>query len=176
MEEDKDIATIWRGPIKIGVIRQFIEDIEWSDPDFFIIDCPPGTGDEPLTISQIISDSKAIIVTTPQEVSLSDVKKSINFCEKVNMEILGIIENMSGFICPHCGKEIDLFKKDGGKQIARAKGLAFLGQLPIDPKVVESGDMGDISLLDNKDSAFTKAMSSIANKVEELCIKSLFTN
>ncbi|RLB12453.1 MAG: ATP-binding protein [Deltaproteobacteria bacterium] len=171
MGEDKDIATIWRGPIKIGVIRQFIADIEWSDPDFLIIDSPPGTGDEPLTVAQTISDSKAIIVTTPQEISLADVRKSINFCEKVNMEIVGIIENMSGLICPYCGKEIDLFKKQGGEQIARAKGLVFLGRLPLDPKVVESGDMGDLSFLDNKESSFTKAMIEIASEVERLCTK-----
>lgn len=171
MGEDKDIATIWRGPIKIGVIRQFISDIEWSDPDFLIIDSPPGTGDEPLTVAQTISDSRAIIVTTPQEISLADVRKSINFCQKVNMEILGIIENMSGFVCPYCGKEVDLFKKRGGEEVAKAKGLRFLGRLPVDPKVVDAGDRGDISFLDNKDLPFTKAMLEIADKVEELCTK-----
>lgn len=171
MGEEKDIATIWRGPIKIGVIRQFIADIEWSDPDFLIIDSPPGTGDEPLTVAQTISDAKAVIVTTPQEISLADVRKSINFCEKVDMQVLGIIENMSGLICPHCGKEIDLFKRNGGEQIAKARGLSFLGRLPLDPKVVESGDSGDSSLLDNESSAFTRAMTEIADKVEELCIK-----
>jgi len=171
MGEDKDIATIWRGPIKIGVIRQFIADIEWSNPDFLIIDSPPGTGDEPLTIAQIISDSKAIIVTTPQEISLADVRKSINFCQKVNMEILGIIENMSGFVCPHCGKEIDLFKKRGGEEVARTKGLRFLGRIPIDPKAVEAADNGDISFLDDDKLPFTRAIKEIANRVEELCMK-----
>ncbi len=171
MGEDKDIATIWRGPIKIGVIRQFIADIEWSDPDFLIIDSPPGTGDEPLTVAQTISDSKAIIVTTPQEISLADVRKSINFCQKVNMQILGIIENMSGFVCPYCGKEIDLFKKRGGEEVAKAKGLNFLGRIPIDPKVVEAADRGDTSFLDNKELAFTKAITEIADKVEQLCVK-----
>ena len=171
MGEDKDIATIWRGPIKIGVIRQFIADIEWSNPDFLIIDSPPGTGDEPLTIAQIISDSKAIIVTTPQEISLADVRKSINFCQKVNMEILGIIENMSGFVCPHCGKEIDLFKKRGGEEVARAKGLRFLGRIPLDPKAVEAADNGDISFLDDDSLPFTRAIKEITDRVEELCMK-----
>ncbi len=171
MGEDKDIATIWRGPIKIGVIRQFIADIEWSDPDFLIIDSPPGTGDEPLTVAQTISDSRAIIVTTPQEISLADVRKSINFCEKVNMEILGIVENMSGLICPYCGKEINLFKKRGGEEIAKVRGLRFLGRIPIDPKVVESGDKGDVSFLDNKELDFTKAITEISNKVEDICVK-----
>ncbi len=171
MGEDKDIATIWRGPIKIGVIRQFIADIEWSNPDFLIIDSPPGTGDEPLTIAQTISDSKAIIVTTPQEISLADVRKSINFCQKVNMEILGIIENMSGFVCPHCGKEIDLFKKRGGEEVARAKGLRFLGRIPLDPKAVEAADNGDISFLDDDSLPFTRAIKEITDRVEELCMK-----
>ena len=121
MGENKDAATIWRGPIKIGVIRQFISDIEWSDLDYLVIDSPPGTGDEPLTVAQTIPDAKALIVTTPQEVSLADVRKSINFCRQVNMAILGIVENMSGFICPHCGERTDLFKAHGGETMA-AKG------------------------------------------------------
>lgn len=171
MGEDKDVATIWRGPIKIGVIRQFIADIEWSDHDYLIIDSPPGTGDEPLTIAQTISDSKAIIVTTPQEISLADVRKSINFCEKVNMEILGIIENMSGLICPYCGKEIELFKKMGGEHVAKIRGLRFLGRIPFEPEVVRSGDDGNVSFLDNKELAFTKALMEITDKVEEICAK-----
>jgi Mrp family chromosome partitioning ATPase len=120
---DKDTATIWRGPLKIGVIKQFINDIAWSNSDYLIIDCPPGTGDEPLTIAQIIPDTKAVIVTTPQEISLSDVRKSINFCHQVNMEILGLVENMSGLTCPYCGKTIDLFKTDGGMITAKKAGL-----------------------------------------------------
>ncbi len=171
--EDKDTATIWRGPIKLNVIRQFIADIEWESDDFLIIDSPPGTGDEPLTIAQTISDAKAIIVTTPQEISLADVRKSINFCKKVNMEILGIIENMSGFVCPYCGKQIDLFKKDGGVFVAKAKGLRFLGRIPIEPKVVQAGDEGDISFLENKELAYTKALMEITDRIEELCIKSV---
>ena len=103
-------ATIWRGPIKIGVIRQFISDIEWNDLDYLIIDSPPGTGDEPLTVAQTIPGAEALIVTTPQEVSLADVRKSISFCRQVNMKILGLVENMSGLNCPHCGKSIELFK------------------------------------------------------------------
>ena len=118
MGENKDVATIWRGPLKIGVIRQFISDIEWSDLDYLIIDSPPGTGDEPLTIAQTIPDAKALIVTTPQEISLADVRKSINFCRQVKMPILGLVENMSGLRCPHCGEIIDLFKVQGGRKIA----------------------------------------------------------
>jgi Mrp family chromosome partitioning ATPase len=129
---DKDTATIWRGPLKIGVIKQFINDIAWSNSDYLIIDCPPGTGDEPLTIAQIIPDTKAVIVTTPQEISLSDVRKSINFCHQVNMEILGLVENMSGLTCPYCGKTIDLFKTDGGMITAKKAGLTLLGSLPLE--------------------------------------------
>ena len=113
---DKDSPTIWRGPLKIGVIRQFIADVIWGDLDFLIIDSPPGTGDEPLTVAQTIPDAQAVIVTTPQEISLSDVRKSINFCHEVNMPIMGLVENMSGYICPHCGQESAIFKKDGGNE------------------------------------------------------------
>ena len=107
MGENKDAATIWRGPLKIGVIKQFIADIEWSDLDYLIIDSPPGTGDEPLTVAQTIPDAMALIVTTPQEISLADVRKSINFCRQVKMKIIGVVENMSGLQCPHCEKNID---------------------------------------------------------------------
>ena len=109
MGKNKDVATIWRGPLKIGAIRQFISDIEWMNLDDFIIDFPPGTGDEPLTVAQTIPDAKALIVTTPQEISLADVRKSINFCREVNMEILGLVENMrERWTCPFCGRMIEV--------------------------------------------------------------------
>jgi predicted Fe-Mo cluster-binding NifX family protein len=145
MGDNKDTATIWRGPLKIGVIRQFISDIEWADLDYLIIDSPPGTGDEPLTVAQTVPDAKALIVTTPQEISLADVRKSINFCRQVHMSILGIVENMSGFQCPHCGQTIDLFKKDGGQLTAKKEGLRLLASLPIEPEVVKRGDAGDLA-------------------------------
>ena len=119
MEADKDAATIWRGPLKIGVIKQFISDIEWMDLDYLVIDSPPGTGDEPLTVAQNIPDARALIVTTPQEISLADVRKSINFCRRVKMKILGLVENMSGLRCPYCGKIIDVFKIHGGMLTAK---------------------------------------------------------
>ena len=125
--ENKDTATIWRGPLKIGVIRQFIADVEWPDLDYMIIDSPPGTGDEPLTVAQTIPDAKAVIVTTPQEISLADVRKSINFCRQVKMEILGLVENMSGLKCPHCKKMIEIFKTRGGMLTAKKEGLRLLG-------------------------------------------------
>ncbi len=165
---DKDTATIWRGPLKIGVIKQFINDIAWSNSDYLIIDCPPGTGDEPLTIAQVIPDTKAIIVTTPQEISLADVRKSINFCHQVNMEILGLIENMSGLRCPHCGKTIDLFKTDGGIITAKKAGLKLLGSLPLEPDIVNEGDSGSMAWMDKKDMPYTKMFNEIVDNVANL--------
>ncbi len=118
LTQDKDTAIIWRGPIKHSTIRQFIGDVEWGELDYLIIDSPPGTGDEPLTVVQTIPDAKAIIVTTPQEISLADVRKSISFCRIVGMGILGLIENMSGFVCPHCGEKLELFGFGGGESLA----------------------------------------------------------
>lgn len=168
MGGNKDAATIWRGPIKIGVIRQFISDMEWSDLDYLIIDSPPGTGDEPLTIAQTIPDSRAFIVTTPQEVSLADVRKSINFCRQVKMDILGIVENMNGFRCPHCGKEINIFKSDGGRLMAKNEGIKLLGSLPIDPDVVTEGDKGMIPINDNKTSKFSQEFNKIVDQIEQM--------
>ena len=140
---DPDEALIWRGPLKIGVIRQFLADTKWSELDYLIVDCPPGTGDEPLTVIQTIKDAQAVIVTTPQEVSLSDVRKSISFCQQTQLEILGIVENMSGFVCPDCGAVHNIFKSGGGAKLAAERGINFLGKLPIDPQVVDSEDIGN---------------------------------
>ena len=168
MGENKDSATIWRGPLKIGVIRQFIADIDWADLDYMIIDSPPGTGDEPLTIAQTIPDAKSVIVTTPQEISLADVRKSINFCRQVNMEILGLVENMSGLKCPHCGKMIDIFKTQGGMLTAKREGLNLLGSLPFEPDVVSNGDMGNMSLLDDNKVLITQEFNKIVDKIVKL--------
>jgi len=165
---DEDTATIWRGPLKIGVIKQFINDIAWSNSDYLIIDCPPGTGDEPLTIAQTIPDTKALIVTTPQEISLSDVRKSINFCHQVNMDIIGLIENMSGLICPYCGKTIDLFKTNGGVITAKKAGLKLLGSLPLEPEIVIEGDIGSVAWMDKEDMPYTKSFSKIVDMVADL--------
>jgi Mrp family chromosome partitioning ATPase/predicted Fe-Mo cluster-binding NifX family protein len=170
MGENKDSATIWRGPLKIGVIRQFIADIDWSDLDYMIIDSPPGTGDEPLTIAQTIPDAKSVIVTTPQEISLADVRKSINFCRQVNMEILGIVENMSGLKCPHCGEMIDIFKTQGGMLTAKKEGLNLLGSLPFEPEVVSKGDTGNMSLLDDNNLLITQEFNKIVDKIVELTV------
>ena len=164
----KDEAIIWRGPIKFSAIRQFIADVEWGQLDFLIIDAPPGTGDEPLTVAQTIPDAKAVIVTTPQEVSLADVRKSISFCRTVKMDIFGLVENMSGYICPHCGEQVDLFGSGGGEKTALNAGLAFLGRVPFDPKVVACGDNGQSYQEAYPDSPVTAAYESIARKLGDL--------
>ncbi len=168
MGADKDAATIWRGPLKIGVIRQFISDIEWMDLDYLIIDSPPGTGDEPLTVAQTIPDARALIVTTPQEISLADVRKSINFCRQVKMEILGLVENMSGLQCPYCGKIIDVFKTHGGMLTAKNENLRLLATLPLELEVVKEGDAGDIGLLDNDGLLITREFNKMVDKIVEL--------
>ncbi len=168
MGENKDTAMIWRGPLKIGVIRQFISDIEWSDLDYMIIDSPPGTGDEPLTVAQTIPDAMALIVTTPQEISLADVRKSINFCRQVNMKILGLVENMSGLKCPHCGKMIEIFKTHGGMLTAKKEGLRLLATLPFEPEVVSNGDTGDMSILDNNKFLITQEFNKMVDEIVKL--------
>ena len=167
MIASKDDAIIWRGPLKYSAIRQFIGEVEWGELDFLIIDSPPGTGDEPLTVAQTIRDAKAIIVTTPQEVSLADVRKSISFCRTVKMDILGLIENMSGFACPHCNKMVDLFGSGGGEKTATAAGIPFLGRIPFDPNVVSCGDNG-ISIQEKyADTPVSRAFMELAEKISK---------
>ena len=173
---DKDAATIWRGPLKGGVIRQFIADIEWKDLGYMIIDAPPGTGDEPLTVAQSIPDAKAVIVTTPQEVSLADVRKAINFCRQVDMEILGLVENMSGLICPYCGKRIDLFKARGGLETAQKENIRLLGTLPLEPEVVKAGDKGDTSFIDNDELSITRKFRELVDQIVLLTGQKPVTN
>jgi len=140
--QDPDMPVIWRGPMKMKAIQQFLGDVAWGELDWLVIDSPPGTGDEPLSVAQLIPASGAIIVTTPQEVSLMDSRKAVSFAQRLNLKILGIIENMSGMICPHCGGKIDLFKVGGGEKAAAELGVPFLGKIPIDPNIVSLGDEG----------------------------------
>jgi Mrp family chromosome partitioning ATPase len=165
MGESKDVATIWRGPMKIGIIKQFISDIEWSPLDYLVLDSPPGTGDEPLTVAQTIPDAHALIVTTPQEISLADIRKSIHFCRQVHMEVLGLVENMSGLTCPHCGRTIDLFKARGAAAVAEKTGLRVLATLPLEPELVKQGDVGDTSFLDNAELPVTRELGRMADEV-----------
>ena len=163
---DKDTAVIWRGPLKISAIRQFVSDIDWGDLDYLIVDSPPGTGDEPLTVAQTIPDAEALIITTPQEISLADVRKSINFCRQVNMKILGVVENMSGFACPHCGKKISIFGSGGGKIMAHQMGVPFLGEIPLDAQMVEMGDKGRLyALMDKADLEINKGYEGIVEGI-----------
>jgi len=158
---DREMAVIWRGPLKHQLIRQFLTEIQWGFLDYLIIDAPPGTGDEPMSVAQTIPEAKALIVTTPQEISLADVRKSINFCQKINLEILGLVENMSGYHCPHCGKDLPLFRQGGGEKTAQAAKIPFLGSLPFDPQVVEAADQGQIVELDPEKSPFFEGMRPI---------------
>jgi len=159
--QDRDEAVIWRGPMKHNAIRQFIGEVNWGDLDYLVIDSPPGTGDEPLTIAQLIPDARAVIVTTPQEVALADIRKSISFCKNVKMNIFGIIENMSGFTCPHCHKVVDIFGTGGGEKTALAYGLNFLGKIPFDPDMVRCGDEGIAFQNKFKDALITDAFKKI---------------
>lgn len=168
--ENRDAATIWRGPLKIGVIRQFISDIEWPELDYLVIDSPPGTGDEPLTIAQTIPDAKALVVTTPQEISLADVRKSINFCRQVNMKILGLVENMSGLHCPHCGKTIELFGARGGELTASKENLPLLASLPIEPEFVRAGDTGALADLNDEGLPVVRAFEGMVDEIVDLTL------
>ena len=141
--EHRDDAIIWRGPMKYGVIKQLIKDVRWGDLDFLVVDSPPGTGDEPLSVRQLIPDADgAVIVTTPQELALADVRKSVNFCRKLNLPVLGVVENMSGFVCPHCGEVTDIFTAGGGQSMAEQMDIPFLGRIPLDPRIAQAGDAG----------------------------------
>lgn len=166
--KDRDTPVIWRGPLKMQAINQFLGDVVWGNLDYLIIDLPPGTGDEPLSIAQLIPDGNgAVIVTTPQDVALLDSRKAVNFAKTLNMPIIGIIENMSGFVCPKCGYHIDLFKTGGGRRAAQELSVPFLGKVPIDPKIVETGDSGKPFVLAYSKSDSAKAFGEIVKKIEE---------
>lgn len=141
--ESEDQPVVWRGPMKIGMIKQFLKDVVWGELDFLIIDSPPGTGDEPLGVAQQIGKlDGAVIVTTPQEVASVDVKKNINFARKLNIPVLGVVENMSGFTCPCCDTITHIFKQGGGQKLAESMNVPFMGSLPIEPAIVEACDSG----------------------------------
>lgn len=168
MMEDRDDPIIWRGPLKVQAIRQFVADLAWGDLDYLIIDAPPGTGDEPLTVAQTIPDAHAVVVTTPQQIALADVRKSLNFCKHVKMEVVGMVENMSGFVCPNCSETVEIFKTGGGEQTAKDFGLNFLGKVPVDPKVVIAGDDGAPYLSSDGDSPAITAFSQVVDNVEKI--------
>lgn len=172
----KSDAVIWRGPVKIGLIRQFISDVVWGELDFLIVDCPPGTGDEPLSaLQEIGSDAQAVIVTTPQGVAIDDVRRSVTFCDQVGNKVLGIVENMSGYACPKCGHVENIFNSGGGETLAQEMKVPFLGRIPLDPDVARSGDEGYsiLKLGDHTPTAealnrIIKPMLGLAERLQEL--------
>ena len=163
-----EAPVVWRGPLKMRAIQQFLSDITWGELDYLFIDLPPGTGDEPLSVMQLIPDmAGVIIVTMPSEVSQAVVKKAVTFARQIGVPIIGIIENMSGFICPDCGKEINIFKFGGGKKIADEMAVPYLGSIPLDPAICSNSDEGRSFVAENSSSPATKAFVEIVKKVEQ---------
>lgn len=170
LAQESDKAIVWRGPLKHSAIRQFLRDVNWGDLDFLFVDLPPGTGDEPLSVSRLIQEvDGTIIVTTPQDVALLDSRKAVSFSKQINIPVLGIVENMSGMACPHCGESIDLFKIGGGEKAAMELGVPFLGRIPIEPRVVLSCDAGEPFLTESDDSlaksAFTRVIKTLLEQL-----------
>lgn len=164
--ESPDAPVIWRGPMKMSVIQQFLADVEWGDIDVLVVDCPPGTGDEPLSVCQLLTDANgAVIVTTPQQIASLDVSKSIKFCEQVGFPVLGIVENMAGFVCPHCGETTRIFAGDAGKTLSERYGVPLLGSIPIDPLVSAQGDAGLPFIRKDEQSPTTKAFLAIVENI-----------
>ena len=163
---DKDSPVMWRGPVKMGAIKQFIEDVNWGYLDYLIVDMPPGTGDEALSIVQLMPKADGMLIgTTPQDVALLDSRKSLRFGAETRIPIIGIIENMSGFVCPHCGEVTNIFKSGGGEAAAKELNVQFLGKVPIEPGVVDAGDSGMPVVLKYPESASAKAFGAIVDKV-----------
>lgn len=167
--EDRDQAIVWRGPMKSQAIRQFLSEVEWGELDFLLVDSPPGTGDEHMTVLKSIPVVQSIVVTTPQEISLADVRKAINFLQGIDAKILGLIENMSGLFCPNCGTEINLFKKGGGRELAEKLGLRFLGAIPLDPATVVAADLGRPIVSLEENGPAKEAFLQIAAEIASLC-------
>lgn len=162
----KDIPVAWRGPVKMGAIRQFIEEVDWGDLDYLVVDMPPGTGDEALSIIQLIPKADGfVIVTTPQDVALLDSRKSLVFAAQANMPIIGIVENMSGFICPHCNERTEIFGSGGGERMAKEMDVQFLGSIPIEPNVVKSGDSGLPVICGEPESETAKSLQTIIDRI-----------
>lgn len=166
--DSQDSAVIWRGPMKHGLMKQFLGEVHWGELDYLIIDLPPGTGDEALSIAHLIGAvDGAVIVTTPQDVALLDSRKSISFCREIKIPLIGVVENMSGMLCPHCGKTVDLFKTGGGERIAGEMKVPFLGRVPLDPSMVLCGDEGRPFVQAHPESPATGAFAGIADVWEK---------
>lgn len=172
MLPSKSDSVIWRGPIKMSLIQQFIGEVNWGDLDYLIVDCPPGTGDEPISVMQLIgSDALATIVSTPQALAVDDVRRSIDFCNHTGNPILGIIENMSGFVCPYCNQEVAIFNSGGGENLAQETGVPFLGRIPLDPEIVKAGDAGVSLLSRTSENKSIEAVYSIIDNIEHYTSK-----
>lgn len=171
--QDKNSAVLWRGPKKSAAIRQFISDVSWGELDFLLIDSPPGTGDEHMTVLKTIPEALCVVVTTPQEISLADVRKAVNFLQYAKANVLGVVENMSGLFCPHCHQEIELFKKGGGKALAERYGLKFLGAVPLDPATVVAADRGVPVVYLDEDCPAKKGFLALADAVASAADNSL---
>lgn len=164
--QNPDDAVIWRGPMKMGVIKQFLTDVHWGDLDYLIIDAPPGTGDEPLSLCQLIQPlDGAIIVTTPQRVAAIDVRKSISFCRRLDVPVLGVVENMSGFVCPKCGEITQILPAGGGRIIASDMKVPYLGAIPMDPAIAQSGDTGKVFIYHSSKTPTGKIMQDIIDQI-----------
>lgn len=162
-------AVIWRGPLKMGVIKQFLKDVDWGELDYLIIDSPPGTGDEPLSVCQLIPNATgAVIVTTPQEVALADVRRSVSFCRQLRLPILGVVENMSGFVCPKCGEVVNIFKSGGGEKMAESMTIPFLGRIPLDSRVVQAADEGRSIIQALESSETAQAFGNIVQTLHSM--------
>ena len=161
LQQTKD-AVIWRGPMKHNMLKQFLGDVLWGDLEYLIVDLPPGTGDEALSSAHLMQTvNGAVVVTTPQDVALLDSRKSISFCHEIKIETMGVVENMSGMVCPHCNQEINLFKTGGGEQIAQEMGVPFLGRIPLDPQMVIDTDNGSPFVSSHPDSPAARAFNDI---------------
>jgi ATP-binding protein involved in chromosome partitioning len=166
--QSDETPVIWRGPAKIGVIRQFLADVVWGDLDFLLIDLPPGTGDEPLSVMQLIPNIDGVLmVTAPSEVSQIVVKRAIGFTKEMHVPLIGIIENMSGFVCPKCGAEFDILGAGGGRRISEELNVPFLGRIPIDQNVCEDSDKGTPFVIQHAESLTAKAFMEVVGKIEE---------
>jgi ATP-binding protein involved in chromosome partitioning len=166
--QEQDKAVIWRGPLKMVTIRQLLSDVNWGEIDYLIIDSPPGTGDEPLSVCQLIPDlDGVVVVTTPQDVAILDARKSVVFAKEVNVPVIGIIENMSGFTCPHCGVQLDLFSRGGGQKASEELGVPFLGSIPFELEMVRFGDEGKPYIHFKHDSETAKLMDGIVDRIKK---------
>ncbi len=164
--EEKDSPVVWRGPLKHRMIEQFLSDVRWGALDYLVVDSPPGTGDEIISIVQLLDQiDGTVIVATPQDVALADVRRSIKFCKDASIPILGIVENMSGFVCPHCGNTVEIFKTGGAEKVAEEYNIPFLGKIPIDPQIVNAGDEGKPMMIYFAESKSAKAFGEIIDKI-----------